>query len=225
MGMSNAKSEGKKGKKSRSPLAEINVTPLVDVMLVLLIIFMVAAGVQTVEMQSERQKAQDLAQEKLEEAEDLLAEFERKKEQHTQVPIDLPNVNSEPVKLSEVKKLKLVVDDQLKFKIDKATLVDCLAVSPDMKRFLGKERDPNDPEGERVAFEPCLKALGEKLVDNKKLQEDKELYVLASRSLHYGQVLRVMAAVRQAGVTKFGLVAEADILGGATVEKTPPPIP
>ena len=36
---------------------------------------------------------------------------------------------------------------------------------------------------------------------------------------------RVMAAVRQAGVTKFGLVAEPSILEGAEVEKTPPPVP
>lgn len=224
MGMSAPSSGGKKGKKSRTPLSEINVTPLVDVMLVLLIIFMVAAGVQTVEMQSERQKVQELAEEKLEQAEELLAELE-KREQNTQVPIDLPKVDSEPVKLSEVQKLKLTVDDKLKFMIDKAVLVDCLTLSPEMKAFVGKDRNAEDADGEQRAFEPCLKALGEKLVDNKKLQEDKELYVLASRSLHYGQVLRVMAAVRQAGVTKFGLVAEADILGGATVEKTPPAVP
>jgi biopolymer transport protein ExbD len=224
MGMSTAKDSHKKGKRSRAVLSEINVTPMVDVMLVLLIIFMVASGVQTVEMQSERQKAQEQAEDKLEEAEAAIAELENLKK-HTQVSIDLPKVNAEPIKLSEVKKLKLEVDDKLRFSIDNATLVDCLKVSPDMQKFLGKERDPNDQAGEQAAFEPCLKALGEKLVDNKKLQEDKELYVLGSRSLHYGQVLRVMAAVRQAGITKFGLVAEADILGGAAVEKTPPPIP
>jgi len=222
--MSAAKDHGKKGKKSRAVLSEINVTPLVDVMLVLLIIFMVAAGVQTVEMQSERQQAQEMAEEKLAEAEAAIAELEAIKK-HTQVPIDLPKVDSEPVKLHEVKKLKLEVDEKLKFSIDRTTLVDCLKVSPDMQRYLGKDRDADDQAGEQTAFEPCLKALGDKLVDNKKLQEDKELYVLASRSLHYGQVLRVMAAVRQAGVTKFGLVAEADILGGATVDKTPPPVP
>ena len=224
MGMSTAKDSHKKGKRSRAVLSEINVTPMVDVMLVLLIIFMVASGVRTVEMQSERQKAQEQAEDKLEEAEAAIAELENLKK-HTQVSIDLPKVNAEPIKLSEVKKLKLEVDDKLRFSIDNATLVDCLKVSPDMQKFLGKERDPNDQAGEQAAFEPCLKALGEKLVDNKKLQEDKELYVLGSRSLHYGQVLRVMAAVRQAGITKFGLVAEADILGGAAVEKTPPPIP
>ena len=35
--------KGKRGRKGRAPMAEINVTPLVDVMLVLLIIFMVTA--------------------------------------------------------------------------------------------------------------------------------------------------------------------------------------
>jgi biopolymer transport protein ExbD len=75
-------------------------------------------------------------------------------------------------------------------------------------------------KAEQEAFEPCLKALGEKLVDNAKLQTDKELYVLADRRLDYGKVLRVMAVVRQAGVTKFGLVAEPGLLGDATVERT-----
>lgn len=39
----NLSSHSRRGKGSRSPMAEINVTPLVDVMLVLLIIFMVTA--------------------------------------------------------------------------------------------------------------------------------------------------------------------------------------
>jgi biopolymer transport protein ExbD len=214
-----------KDPRGRGMLAEINVTPLVDVMLVLLIIFMVAAGVQTVEMQSERQLAMDRVEEKLEEAEQLLAEFERKQEQHTKVEIDLPKVESEPVRLSEVKKLKLIVDDRLRFSIDKTVILDCLQVSPAMAAFLGAQRDSARQDEEDAAFSPCLKALGEKLVDNPKLQADKELYVLASRSLHYGQVLRIMAAVRQSGVTKFGLVAEPGILGGATVDKTPEPVP
>jgi len=206
-------------------MAEINVTPFVDVMLVLLIIFMVAAGVQTVEMQSERQLAMDKVEEKLEEAENLMAEFEQKKQQHTRVEIDLPRVASETVRLSEVKKIKLTVDENLKFTIDKTVLLDCIKVSPAMADFLGSRRDPARGDDEDAAFGPCLKLLGQKLVDNPKLQEDKEIYVLASRSLHYGQVLRIMAAVRQSGVTKFGLVAEPDILGDATVEKTAPAVP
>ena len=39
---------GRRGRHGRAPMAEINVTPMVDVMLVLLIIFMVAAPLLTV---------------------------------------------------------------------------------------------------------------------------------------------------------------------------------
>ena len=39
---------GRRGGRRRAPMAEINVTPMVDVMLVLLIIFMVAAPLMTV---------------------------------------------------------------------------------------------------------------------------------------------------------------------------------
>jgi biopolymer transport protein TolR len=39
---------GKRGRRSYRPMAEINVTPMVDVMLVLLIVFMVAAPLLTV---------------------------------------------------------------------------------------------------------------------------------------------------------------------------------
>lgn len=50
MGVAIAKSQPKKGRRRRraQPMAEINVTPFVDVMLVLLIIFMVAAPMLTV---------------------------------------------------------------------------------------------------------------------------------------------------------------------------------
>ena len=39
---------GRRGRQGRAPMAEINVTPLVDVMLVLLIIFMISAPLLTV---------------------------------------------------------------------------------------------------------------------------------------------------------------------------------
>lgn len=54
-----------KGRGRRTPMAEINVTPLVDVMLVLLIIFMVTAPLMTAGVQVDlpESKAQALAQE------------------------------------------------------------------------------------------------------------------------------------------------------------------
>ena len=49
MSAGGAKSGGRRGRRGRgnSPISEINVTPLVDVMLVLLIVFMVAAPLMT----------------------------------------------------------------------------------------------------------------------------------------------------------------------------------
>ena len=43
----NLKSSGRRGRRSYQPMAEMNITPFVDVMLVLLIIFMVAAPMMT----------------------------------------------------------------------------------------------------------------------------------------------------------------------------------
>lgn len=203
----------------RKLISEINVTPMVDVMLVLLIIFMVAAGVQTVEMKAEHEKTLEEAERILEEA--LEVQKRKKEPEHQKVGVDLPKVNSEAVNLEEVKKLKLQVDRKLVFSIDETVLVDCIAVSPEMEEFLDPPASERAARAEHTAFEPCLTLLGEKLVDNHKLQQDKELYVLADRRLDYGKVLRVMAAVRQAGVTKFGLVAEPGLLGDATVKRTP----
>ena len=212
------------GGSRRGRLAEINVTPLVDVMLVLLIIFMVAAGVQRGEVEAERERT-------LEEAEHILDEAYsvKKLPKHQKVNVELPKVNSQSVNLHESKKLQLTVSDKLVFSLPctddsckrpQTVLVDCLFLSPDMKEHLKAPKSQKAFAAEQEAFGPCLKALGEKLVDNAKLQADKELYVLADRRLDYGKVLRVMAVVRQAGVTKFGLVAEPGLLGDAKVERT-----
>ena len=218
MGMS---TPGGGGPKRR--LAEINVTPFVDVMLVLLIIFMIAAGVQKGEIEAEQQRTLEQAEAILEEA------FAAKSTpRHEKVDVDLPRLDSESVNLSESQKLQLVVDHNLVFffpclekgcKRKRTVLTECLKASPEMKRFVGQPVQKDEFEAEQAAFAPCLKALGDKLVENAKVQADKEMYVLADRRLSYGQVLRVMAVVRQAGVTKFGLVAEPDILGDAAVER------
>jgi|GEM_PF-91603 len=221
MGMSSGDSSGG-SKRSRVMLAEINVTPLVDVMLVLLIIFMVSAGVQNVEMQVERQKVLEEAEQILEEARKEKLDDKDKEKPNTKVNIDLPKVDSEVVILTEVKKLQLVVTAQLKFSIEETVVLDCPTVSPGIVPLLATKAA--DQKALDRAFEPCLKRLGEKLVDNHKLQEDKELYLLADRALDYGLVLKIMAAIRQAGATKFGLVAEPGTLGGATVAPTEDPL-
>jgi len=134
--MSFATGNGKK----RRPLAEINITPMVDIMLVLLIIFMVAAPM-------------------IEQGVDL----------------DLPQTETIPIE-----------DPKDKF---------ILRVFKNEKIFIEKAEVP-------------LKELETKLKTNAKLQQDRELYLYASRRLPYGFVVRVMAIVKKAGVPKIYLVTD-----------------
>jgi biopolymer transport protein TolR len=116
------------------------VTPLVDVMLVLLIIFMVTAPML-----------------------------------QTGVDVNLPEA-----------KAQTIPDDAGKL---------ILTVTKDKRVFLGKLQIPWDD------VEKTLK-------NNAKLNQDHELYLHADRSLSYGDVVKVMAAVKQAGVDKLGMVTD-----------------
>jgi biopolymer transport protein TolR len=121
-------------------ITEINVTPLVDVMLVLLIIFMVTAPML-----------------------------------QTGVDVNLPQA-----------KAQTIPDDEGKL---------ILTVTKDKRVFLGKLQIPWDD------VEVQLK-------NNAKLNADKELYLHADRNLLYGDVVKIMAAVKQAGVDKLGMVTD-----------------
>ena len=120
--------------------SDINVTPLVDVMLVLLIIFMVTAPML-----------------------------------QTGVDVNLPEA-----------KAQTIPDDEGKL---------ILTVTKDKRVFLGKLPIPWDD------VEKTLK-------NNAKLNADHELYLHADRDLPYGEVVKVMAAVKQAGVDKLGMVTD-----------------
>ena len=121
-------------------ITEINVTPLVDVMLVLLIIFMVTAPML-----------------------------------QTGIDVNLPQA-----------KAQTIPDDEGKL---------ILTVTKDKRVFLGKLQIPWDE------VEASLK-------NNAKLNADKELYLHADRGLLYGDVVKIMAAVKQAGVDKLGMVTD-----------------
>jgi biopolymer transport protein TolR len=121
-------------------LTEINVTPLVDVMLVLLIIFMVTAPML-----------------------------------QTGVDVNLPQA-----------KAQTIPDDEGKL---------ILTVTKDKRVFLGKLQIPWDD------VEKMLK-------NNAKLNADHELYLHADKDLLYGDVVKIMAAVKQAGVDKLGMVTD-----------------
>ena len=137
MGMSGRPSGG------RGTISDINVTPLVDVMLVLLIIFMVTAPLIT-----------------------------------QGVPVDLPQTQAQPLEGTDK---KLV-----------------MTLTKDRQIFIGTNEDNPIP----------LEGLDEKLAANARLQRDKELYLHADRSLDYGFVVDVMAAIKRAGVTKLGMVTD-----------------
>jgi biopolymer transport protein TolR len=124
----------------KQPLGEINVTPLVDVMLVLLIIFMVSAPMM-----------------------------------NTGVDVDLPAAQAPQVQIDEEKLL--------------------LTVTKDGKVYLGRDEVQTDK-------------LEATLLSNERMQREKELYVQADENVPYGTVVKVIAIVKKAGISKLGLVTD-----------------
>ena len=121
-------------------MADINVTPLVDVMLVLLIIFMVTAP--------------------------MMMEG---------VEVNLPQTQAKQMKTEE-DPLILTVDRQGDIHIEKHTIK--------------------------------LEELEVKIKKIFQYRRDKEILLRADKDVPYGFVIRVMAAVKRAGITKLGMVTE-----------------
>ena len=124
------------------PLSEINVTPFVDVMLVLLVIFMVTAPLM-----------------------------------QAGVEVDLPKVQTQPMRMR---------DEPL-----------ILTVKKDGKVFVGRTEVP-------------AAELPEKLAAIFEGRDTKELFLRADREAPYGEVARAMAAAREAGASKLGMVTEPE---------------
>ena len=134
--------------------SEINVTPMVDVMLVLLIIFMVV----TPFLQQGIQVA---------------------------IPREMRNPD----------------EDQA---INKESAV-IISVPKDGDYYLGKKKVNLDD----------LKSAVEKALANKK-EEDKIVYIKSGVEVSYGEVVKVINAVREKGVDKIGLVADKKKTKGAS---------
>lgn len=134
----------KRGVTRYKPLAEINVTPFVDVMLVLLIVFMVAAPLLQVG-----------------------------------VPVDLPQAAA-----------RQLPEDNTP-----------LTVSIDQNGAIFIEET-------EVAFEELVPRLGA-IAENRDRAETR-IYVRGDRSLDYGRVMQVMAAINGSGFTKVALVADRE---------------
>jgi len=125
---------------NRRLLSEINVTPFVDVMLVLLIIFMVTAPMM---MQG--------------------------------VDVNLPRTTTQPIRTEEE---RLVVTITAKQQI-----------------YLNEYQ---------ITLDSLVKRL-EAIYQN---QPDRAVFLRADRSVPYGFVVEVMAAVRRSGIVRIGMVTE-----------------
>ncbi len=124
------------------PLSEINVTPFVDVMLVLLVIFMVTAPLMM-----------------------------------SGVDVNLPETSTQPLRTR---------DDPL-----------VLTVKKDGSVFV---------QGTEVA----VGELAEKLKAIFEGRDSKDLYLRADEAAPYGNVAKAMAAAREAGASKLGMVTEPE---------------
>ena len=121
-------------------ISQINVTPLVDVMLVLLVIFMVTAPIL-----------------------------------QQGVNVDLPQVAAGPLEGTDEQLVVVITRDGRVQLNDTPLKVD---------------------------------ELGQKLTAIVRLQPDRAIYLRADKNVPYGKVVEVMAAVRNAGVRKLGMVTE-----------------
>ena len=125
---------------SRRLMSEINVTPFVDVMLVLLIIFMVTAPMM---MQG--------------------------------VDVNLPHTKTQPI-ASEEERLVISITGKREIYLNE--------------------------------YKISLETLQKKLETIYQNRPDRAVFLRADQSLPYGFVMEVMAAVRQSGMQRIGMVTE-----------------
>ncbi len=182
---------GGRGRIAKSTLAEINVTPLVDVMLVLLVIFMTASSVETARLSREAETLRQVVSEEI-------AAVDAPPEDQNQVPVDLPKAQADRiVKGGKETKPTLAIDARRRIFLDKQQLVDCKG---------------------HAGFDACLDAF-EAALSKAAPSGLRDVHLKADRTLSYDDVLRLMARMRRAGIQHFGLVTEAPAgaaKGGAT---------
>ena len=131
---------GRPGTGRRSSMSQINVTPFVDVMLVLLIIFMVTAP--------------------------MLDQG---------VEVDLPEVAEAPGLPTQQQPLVITLEKNGRISIGKTSIDHLSKLGPVLKQAL-------------------------------KGKPDQEVFLEADEKVAYGHVVKIMAAVKQAGVEKLGMV-------------------
>jgi biopolymer transport protein ExbD len=186
LGITSARSTGR-GRIAQATLVEINVTPLVDVMLVLLVIFMTASAVESARLSREADTMRQVATEARDQR-DL-------DEREQQVPVTLPKASAEKLVRGKGKERKpvLTFDRRRRIYLDKDLLVDC-------RKFAKKTSE-------------CLDEFEKALQKHPRAEAAREVHLRADRRLSYGQVLALMARMRRAGIRHFGLVSEGPIEG------------
>ena len=180
-------------------LAEINVTPLVDVMLVLLIIFMVTASVETVRVEQELERSRverDLVPRKPEEPKNPLKD----------VPVIVPNTQVKEVQETEQKEPKVVLAADLAFYLDDTKVLDCKGIAPGLKNLA----PGSDPEEAGRLFEPCAQKAAAIFGQNALIQDKKRVNFAADREIPWGFATRFMAAMGvQHGIKQVNVVVTA----------------
>ncbi len=175
----------------RGALSDINVTPLVDVMLVLLIVFMVTTPI-------------------------IVDEAKPRK-----VEVDLPNTASNtPLKPSDIQQLVMNLTADFRITMASAAALEdpaappSVAGAPSVPDF---ELVNCTAAAASQDFQACLQPLEDKLRANPKVQTEKKVFLQADRHLPYGFVIDVMARIRNAGVTGLGMVTNppAGATGGS----------
>ena len=178
-------SEGRRRRHRRAPMSQINVTPFVDVMLVLLVIFMTASSVETARLSREAETLRQVVSEEI-------AAVDAPPEDQNQVPIDLPKAQADRIagKRGKDAKPTIHIDQQRRIFLDKTKLVECAGFSKDFDACLDR-------------FEAALQRAAP--------QGLRDVHLRADRRLSYDDVLRLMARMRRAGIQHFGLVTEAPL--------------
>jgi hypothetical protein len=185
-----------------STLAEINVTPLVDVMLVLLIIFMVTASVETVRAERELQQSQrverDLVPRKPEPPKNPLKD----------VPITVPNTNVKEVKESEKREPKVVLDRELVFRLDATEIIDCKTIEP----LLATSAQRAEEDSLADAFEKCAERAAAIIGPNALIQEKKRVNFAADRTIPWGWATKFMAIMGAThGIKQVNIIATSPV--------------
>jgi biopolymer transport protein TolR len=131
------------GRRRGGGFSDINVTPLVDVMLVLLVVFMVTAPLIT-----------------------------------TGLRVELPEVKAHSTPVRDSKLVVTVTRDE---------------------RIMFGEKDITDN-------------VEKALIDNPRIQKEKEIYIRADKEARYKFVARVVAAARAAGVEGLNLLVQPEVV-------------